>query len=759
MCRRLIALVLVYSGCQASGNGRLSGRATLVGATDSSGIVVTLAGSERAVTRTTTDGSFEFAHSARAGSLIIASADGTLEGTLTASLAAGQQEVPELSFHPVGTIVGRVTRAGSATGNGAIVVVASGSSAAATSDDDGSFTLAVAPGSYDLVAYTSGFLPGSAQGLTVSRGHITTAPEIDLGAAPTGLAGALHGTARLTGIADASGITVTLGKTSLTTTTAADGSFTLASPSDGNFSLAFDAGPYHEIVPAVLAVAGSSGFYIDGPLYPMADSTLVLPRGARLVSASAAADVMRGGQGERILYRSCMAVTTMYGTTTNDCSLYGMPSAGGTPTMIAGHVEAPIARSPDGKQIAFMVGTSDTSDELWTAAPDGSGARRLDGNTSRFNYSPDGSLLLTNDYGTGTARVIPVAGGSATVLGTSLQTILPAPGGAFVLVRDNCAPGNAPTPCDLERVPTDGSARVKLASGVLWLAAAPAFDRVVYSDGQAMMAVATTGGSVTPLYSGNASSATLTSDGNAVYFIALPPAGQSTLSRVSLSGAGLTTIASDVNTYWLSPGGNTAYLRNTPNSVARVVSIADGQVSPVSTAGQDVAFALSPSGRWVFQYIETASGTSYRIALAVAPAETGTFHAVSSGLRDAAHGYFVLSSDENEIAYVNDDSQGSLAVQPTAGGAATQLAEGVTSICGFSPSGSHLLYAAGSPSSLSVVTTSGGSPHALLDGGSNTPCYANSSSFFIDDNTVAAVRSGSSAPFRFQDGIYRLEAN
>jgi hypothetical protein len=367
---------------------------------------------------------------------------------------------------------------------------------------------------------------------------------------------------------------------------------------------------------------------------------------------------------------------------------------------------------------------------------------------------------MTNDYGTGTARAIPAGGGSATELGASPQTILPAPGGAFVLVRDNCAPGNAPTACDLERVPTDGSARVKLASGVLWVVAAPAFDRVVYSDGKSMTAMATTGGSATPLYSGNASSVTFTSDGSAVYFIALPGTGPSTLSRVSVSGAGLTTIASDINTYVLSPGGNRAYLRNTPSSVARVVSIADGQVAPVSTADEQVGFGLSPSGRWVFQEIETAAGgTSYRIALAVAPAETGTFHPVSSGLRDSLHGYFALSPDETEIAYVNDDAQGSLAVQPTAGGAATQLAVGVTSICGFSPSGSHLLYAGGSPWLLSVVTTSGGAPHALLDGGSNTPCYADSSTFFIDDHTVAAVRSGSTPPFSFQDGIYRLEAN
>src|SRR5262249_11540341 len=138
---------------------------------------------------------------------------------------------------------------------------------------------------YEIDAFTSGYAPGKATGLMVARGEPATAPDIDLTAAPTSqTAGVLSGLATLVGLDDSSGINVSLAGTSLSTTTASDGSFTLPNPPPGIYGLSFDRGPYHELVPSVLTLTGTNGFYLDGSLYAMSESTLVVPRGQRRVS-------------------------------------------------------------------------------------------------------------------------------------------------------------------------------------------------------------------------------------------------------------------------------------------------------------------------------------------------------------------------------------------------------------------------------------------------------------------------------------------
>lgn len=64
--------------------------------------------------------------------------------------------------------------------------------------------------------------------------------------------------------------------------------------------------------------------------------------------------------------------------------------------LVRGHA---AAFSPDGRSIAFVRYTSDTTSELWVAAADGSGERRLFAPAKTFVFapawSPDGSLLAT----------------------------------------------------------------------------------------------------------------------------------------------------------------------------------------------------------------------------------------------------------------------------------------------------------------------------------------------------------------------------
>jgi hypothetical protein len=755
----LVGMALAF-GCDAISGGTLTGRATLDGEADHTGILLSLAGPVSATTETAADGSYHFAGLPEGEYVVIATASGTREGALTASAHRADGHFADLVFHPVGALAGRVTRGGAAAGNAGIVVLASGSSGVATTDDTGAFTLGgLAPGHYDLSAFTSGFLPGAARGVEVRRGETGMVAQIDLVGALSGApsAGELKGKARVTGGGDASGIAVSLVGTSLATTTDADGSFVLPHPPDGIYSLSFDRGDFHEIAPAVLAIPGSTGFYLDGSLYPLDGATAALPRGRRQLSG-AIDGAQRAPNGDVILFR----LLDLQSGVPPTGALMSLPVAGGTPATLASRVGQKIAFSPDGKRVLFATGPDRNQGWDLASAPVGGGpAITLRSSILQtYQYTPDGRYVLTGGAPyTNELWAVPADGGPSVKLAANIQTagFQAIPATSDVLVMANCA--SYPYyygPCALLRAPLSGAAPAVVAGSVLWLAISPARDRIVYYTGDKLVAVDLSSGVTTQLFSGTVSySYAFTPDGTRFVFVAnLNSSHVGDVYSVPSTGGTATLLASGVNEggMRLSPGGQRVYLEAYGQPALRAVPTAGGTIETLGQNGQYAqSFRFSPKGSWVAMLSDYAPA-SQSGTLSVGPAEGGPMHVVASAALSRA---VVFSLDDAQIAYLVDDGHigetGWLEVAPSAGGGAIRFQGGVKSIWSFSPGGTSLLYGTDElvPTSW-VVPTSGGQPRGLLE--------ASGTAFFASDDLVVGVRSQTAAPFSFQNGLYLLGA-
>jgi hypothetical protein len=753
---RITALMFLV-GCQAApGGGVLTGHVLLEGADDHGGVVVTLSGPRSAVTESAADGSYRFEGVSPGTWLVSAAADSTREGVLS-TLSDGVT-VPDLVFHPVGTLEGRVTRAGGAAGNAGIVVLATGSSSLATTDESGGFTLGgLAPGRYELHAFTSGFLPGIARDLTVERGRRTPVPEVDLQPAQTGgpQPGELRGQVKLTGLDDASGITVTLEGPGSLTTTGTDGHFVLPNPPDGIYSLAFDQGDYHEEAPGVLAIPDATGFYLDGALYPMVDSTLTLPRGRRQLSG-VILDARLSPHRDLLFVRRSDG-GTLYSP---NGTLLTLPAAGGAPTTVATRV-ANYQFSPDGNSVSWMVGPDGNyTYDLYTAPVSGGPPLKLAGGvTLSFSYTPDGAHLLIGGAAyTSELWTVPSAGGAPRKLAQMSRGPIVLPDSQQVLVLANCQQQYYSLyPCDLQRVPLDGTPPTTLASGVLDYLPSPQRDRVQYSDAGGQHIVDVAGGTVTNLFAGlTGYLGAFTPDGSQVVAaLATMPKGQTDLYVSSIAGGTPTKLADNINGYQLSPAGTMVYINPYPSSDIRAVPVAGGPVQTLGTTSWfGGPFTFSPSGAWVVVRSDYAAGAE-TVTLGIMPAEGGTLRTLATQVLINSVRF---SADDAQIAFIVDDghfgAQGSLQVAPTAGGAAVTLAGQASDVEGFSPSGATVLYHLNDQprtGTLAVVPVAGGTPKALFG--------LSQAAFFEGDDTVVGLRRLSPAPFHFQNGLYLLRAD
>lgn len=564
---------------------------------------------------------------------------------------------------------------------------------------------------------------------------------------------------------DASGFTVTIAGTATSATTAGDGSFVLPDPPDGIYALDVDGGDYHETVPSVLAIPSASGFYVDGSLFPLGGSTLVLPRGRRQ-QAGTIREARPSPRGDFVLFRSDDPPAA--GSTEISGTLYTVAAAGGTPVAIAAAVNQPIVLSPDGTRVAYGVGSGESVD-LWTAGVDGSGAVKVATAVSRFSFLPGGRYLTTQQASSPNWLIVPAGGGAPVPLSqTYIYSMVPSPQGDAVLVLDNCA--NAPSgPCDLRLVPAGGATPTVIAASVSWIGVGAAFDRVVYGAGGTIFVRDLAATTSTTLASGAGCCAQLTPDESQVV-LDLVPAGGTTanvLSIIPATGGSATTLATGAGAFLLSPGGHVAYLEATQTNDLRTVALPAGPVQELAAKPSLYpAFALSPTGRYVVMRSFTASTISGAISLSIAPAETGVFHTVADNVlydEYGNHAAYLFSPDDSRIAYVVDDgtfsSQGWLEVQPTAGGAPTQLAGAARWVISFSPGGTQLLYGVGQTPTAWTVPAGGGMPSALLDGVATDNYGVALNPFFVDDATVFAVRTASPQPFTFQNGLYRLRGN
>ncbi len=764
--RHLLASLLLAAACSS---GTLRGVATLDGATDSSGILVSLAGPRSAVTTTAADGSYQFAHLPDGDYAVVATADGTLEGSLTTSAPLSQGELASLLFHPVGAITGHVTRGGATTGCSGIVVVAQGSSGVATTDDSGAFELdGITPGSHDLNAYTSGYLQGTARGVMVTRGQTTAAPDIDLTIAPVGdAAGTLIGQARLAGGADPAGITVSLVGTSLSTVTAADGSFALPNPPQGIYGLAFDRGVYHELAPSVLAIPGATGFYLDGSLYATAGTVISLARGQRQMSASIQA-VQLSPHGDYLLFTEY--VPPLPGATGSYTRLYSLPISGGTPVKLADILGGySWVYSPDGTHLAFTTYDADNFIyDLYTAAVDGSDVRQLATGVQPYvRYSPAGRYLIVGPgYNYEQVDAVPVDGSAMIPIGTGYEigNVNFSPTDDESLLLTNCTSSSVTGQCALMRAPIVGGAPTQIADMVSWYAVDAQWSHVAYMTTTQLYLYDLKSGVSTPVGGGSADVSApgmFTRDGAYLVFLSgvTSQTDMGELDSIAVTAspsATPTTLATNVviGTSAISAGGTQIYIQDYAARDTRSVPVAGG---PVQSLGTNIspygAFAFSPRGAWVTMLTDydAASATA---TLWLAPAETASFTRIAGSV--LTQNALAFSPDESTLAYLADDGHlgksGNVMTVPTAGGSATQIAAGAATLRGFSPSGALLLY--GSTERVPTtwvapaVPTAGSSPLALLE--------TSTQAFFIDDNVAVGVRQGTAAPFDFQDGLYLL---
>ncbi len=739
--RGLLLVGTLVVGCQHGARGTLTGRATVDGSVDSAGISLRLAGPMAAATSSAADGSFHFAGLKAGRYAVVASASGTLEGSLTAEAALDDGAFPPLLFHSIGGVAGRVTRGGAQTGNQGIVVTLAGTSSAVITDDSGAFAIArVMPGSYVVSASAAGFVTATALDVQVSRGSVTMVPKIDLSVAPSGqsVSTDLRGQAHLTGVADASGITVTLVGTSLSTVTAADGSFVFANPPEGDYALAFDSGAFHETVPSVLSLTGTDGYYVDGALYPMGAATLALPHGRRVQSGPVDL-VVASPHGDFVFYRPRVLNPLGYG----DAPLVKIAATGGDPVLLAAYA-APVSPlfSPDGTRMLYLARPSPGTDyEVYSAPLDGVTPRADLGTvSSSFNtmrYSPDGATVLVNSS-TGLQLVPSLGGAGVHLTSAPVGTFFASPKGDEVLVQDRCSS----YACAIDRIPLSGASPSPLAALAYSFVPSPAWDRVAFGDGNQLQVV-DLHSNVTTAVGGNVNAPyVFTPDGARLLYFA---ANATDLHSLSLADGVDTTLAlalSGTQGATLSPAGTLVYYSDAKWNLFRI-PVGGGTAQPL---GQST-YVFSPHGTWV-AVVGPQDFASYSAPLSIGPAEGGALVPVAAAvIWSSVH----FSADDRQIAYLADDGRlgdsGFVEVSPSDTVEVVRLAAGARQLHGFSPDGNHLLYQ--SATGVLVVPVGGGGATELLD-------HAYLPPFFANDGVAVAVETSAAPPFSFQNGLYLL---
>ncbi len=188
----LAGVACLALGCgPASENATLSGQVVLTGNADDSGVLVTYS-SDGADTpqQTTTPGSGAYSFSdsnvSDTTATVVASADSTLEGSLSAQVSepysGGGNDavtVPTFVFTPFGAVSVTVTVGGSASAG--ILVALEGTSITGVTDDAGRCTLNRVPvGTYAVIASSPGHTPASIAGQVVRYKATTQVPSLGL---------------------------------------------------------------------------------------------------------------------------------------------------------------------------------------------------------------------------------------------------------------------------------------------------------------------------------------------------------------------------------------------------------------------------------------------------------------------------------------------------------------------------------------------------------------------------------------------------
>ncbi|MHB1845922.1 MAG: carboxypeptidase regulatory-like domain-containing protein [Deltaproteobacteria bacterium] len=718
----LVSIVLALAACSSPpaapvGKSSLSGAAKLGALSDSSGIVVTLAGPTSSSQQIAGSGAFTFSSLLQGSYTVIATAPSTLEGTLAVPVsvpASGQATAATLTFTPEGLAQGSVTVNGASSGNGGILVAALGSSAAAVTDDGGKFSLTLPVGKYTLVATRPGGASGTAQGVLVSYEQSTAVPPIDLETGPSALATSVTGNAFTLGQPPGAGTQVTLlgadGGVTLQAQTGAGGDYTLPEVPPGSYSLAFQApGGESDAIPDLLVVPGVGGLVVSPALYPLLP--FEIPLGRRLLSDPSAFGPLSSPDGQTLLAFGDYDEGSGFG------ALWAFPvAAGGHGALLATGVSgtATPAVTPDGGHVLF------------SAPP-----------------SPGAPLSLYE---------VASAGGTPSLLSAEVAGWALASSGGFVVVR---TAGQA-----LVSIPlVGGGSPVTLSAGPIRFgpSLSPDGTHLLYEDSTGTLFVAAIDGSSSVNLGSAGPSAAISPDGQKVVFASTgqPPS----LLEVGIGGGTPTTIATAASsTFTITPdSARVVYQTSGSLDVTPIAAMSPTVLSPNSYIS---SLAFSPDGA----YVAFVSGDSNAPGpLMLATLATGATATVDQG---AQFGEALFAPGGKSLAYLvaSSGSAGTLKTVPipVAGALPTTISTNAAWPAIFSPDGSTLAFLQGSVSIVgadgsthlgtgTLMTSPVGAPtltevndHVRL----GTVVYAGSA--------LASVRDGTPAPYGFQDGLYLM---
>ena len=261
----LMACHVPTSNLSAPGTtGSIAGHARYAAQASSAGIVVSVEATEGAVSNsvrsllagkagartiaaqasTGDDGSYVLKDLAPGTYTVYASSKDSLEKAVTTAVAvvAGNSvTASDLNLTPVGSISGKATLNGAASGNLGILVYIAGTSYSAMTNDSGAFTISSVPATtgYLLVASKDGY-DSTTKSVDVAPGSAAAVGTMNLTVHTAMATGAISGSVVSTGQASQAGVFVSLPGTPFLTLTDAAGAYVLSGIPLGKYSVEAD---------------------------------------------------------------------------------------------------------------------------------------------------------------------------------------------------------------------------------------------------------------------------------------------------------------------------------------------------------------------------------------------------------------------------------------------------------------------------------------------------------------------------------------
>lgn len=237
--------------------GSIQGTATLVGATDHSGIQVYIPGSEKSA-YTDATGNFTLSGVPVGEYTVVAERAGYARASGAVKVLSGKAASLELSLaqpQTVGRVTGKVTLQGASDHTGVQLFLA-GTQYSAFSAPDGSYTLeGVAPGTYQLTAQYAGYASASTT-VTVTAGQSAKAPDLSLAKPQT--VGSVSGKATRQGASDHTGVQVFVAGTAFSALTDKNGNYRLEGLAPGDYQLTAQYPGYAAATTSVSVAAGQT---------------------------------------------------------------------------------------------------------------------------------------------------------------------------------------------------------------------------------------------------------------------------------------------------------------------------------------------------------------------------------------------------------------------------------------------------------------------------------------------------------------------